>query len=229
MKKALQIGILIVLLVIPIFIFLFLHLFGQNQYRLPLISPYEEMQALQVYSPKVVNCSPSEVEGIHRIPPFRLTNQEGQPFGHQELEGSIYVADFFFTRCPNICIEMASSMLRVQEKFKKFPQVRQVSFTVDPAYDQPEVLQEYVAKYGINTNKWTLLTGEQADIYEMARCGFFIVAKPSEERENDFIHSDKLVLVDKDKRIRGYYSGTDREDVDRLITELQVLLKEYEQ
>jgi len=222
MKKNIQAGVLLILLAIPVFIFAFLYLFGENKYEVKVLSPKE----LTVYNPKVVNCEENIVDGVHRIPEFTFTSQDSAAYGLENLKGKIFVTDFFFTKCPSICIEMTSELLRVQEFYKKEPNVQLVSFSVDPTYDSPSVLAEYAEKYNANTHKWNFLTGEAKDIYELARCGFFIVAKPNEEIKNDFIHSDKLVLVDTKGRIRGYYSGTDREDVDRLITEIQVLLQE---
>ncbi len=224
MKKRIQAGMLLLLLAIPVFIFGFLYLFGENKYEIEVVDPKE----LTIYNPKVVNCEENLVDSVHRIPSFTFTSQAAKPFGLSNLKGKVFVADFFFTRCPSICIEMTSELLRVQEFFKNEPQVALVSFSVDPTYDSPEVLAEYAEKYNASTDNWTFLTGEAKNIYELARCGFFIVAKPNQEIENDFIHSDKLVLVDKEGRIRGYYSGTDREDVDRLITEIQILLQEYQ-
>ncbi|MDW7691274.1 SCO family protein [Flammeovirgaceae bacterium SG7u.111] len=184
---------------------------------------------LQVYNPQAVNCEPNLIDSVHRIPSFSLLNQGGEKVTEKDLEGKVYVADFFFSRCPNICIEMTSQLLRVQEAFENEQDLMIVSHSVDPEHDQPAVLAEYAKEKGIDSNKWQLLTGDKPAIYELARCGYFITAKPSQTLENDFIHSDHLVLVDKEKRIRGYYSGTDREEVDRLITEIHVLLHEYNQ
>jgi len=226
MKKHIQIIVLLIILAVPSSIFIFLHVFGENEYKLDMIDPKAEVQ---IMNPKSVNCEENVVEGIHRIPPFQFTSQDGEIVTDERLRGKITVVDFFFTRCPNICIDMTSELLRVQEFYKKESNVQILSHSVDPTYDSAQVLKNYAIENGINLNQWTLLTGNPEEIYEMARCGYFIVAKPNEKLENDFVHSDKLILIDKDLQIRGYYSGTDREDVDRLITEIRVLLHEYKE
>ena len=222
MKKK-QLGLLAVILLIPVLVFAFLKIFGENQYTLGDINTDED---LTVYNPRVVNCQSNEVEGIHRIPDFSFTNQHGEVFTKEDVKGKVYIAEFFFTRCPDICITMTSELLRVHQKFKDNANVHIVSHSVDPEHDTPRVLANYAEEYGINLDRWTFLTGPKEQIYEQARCGYFIVAKPNEDVADDFIHSDKLILVDSQQRIRGYYSGTSREDVDRLITEVQLLLQE---
>ncbi len=215
-NQLLKAGALLLLLVLPALAFLFLRGFGENEFALPILNPESG------------ECAPNKVDDIHRIPPFSFINQDGQPFSDKELAGKIYVTDFFFTRCPDICLTMSSELARVHEAMKNHPEVVILSHTVDPAFDSAQVLKAYAQRYGADTKRWIFVTGDKKAIYEQARCGYYIAAKPAtSDTELDFIHSDKLVLVDKEKRIRGYYSGTRREDVDRLITEIQVLLAEY--
>lgn len=223
MKKGTKIITLFILLGVPLIIYLIFQFSAESKYELDMINPAE----LKVYSMQAVNCEPNEVDGIHRIPDFSFVNQEGDTITQKDYEGKIYVADFFFATCPDICIIMTSELLRVQEKFKDNPDIKILAHTVNPEDDTPEVLKEYSKSYGADLSMWDFVTGDKDAIYEQARCGYFVVAKPEEKSEDDFIHSDKLILVDKDKRIRGFYSGTDREDVDRLITEISLLLLEY--
>lgn len=225
MKKHQQMLLLSTLLILPLLIFGFLKIFGDNEFRLDLINPAE----LQVYDLKSVNC-PAPAQGeVHRVPDFSFTNQSGQQVGMKDFEGKILVANFFFARCPDICVTMSSELLRVQERYKDSPDVHMLSHTVDPEHDTPAILQQYAQQYGIDTARWTLLTGDKQAIYEQARCGYFISAKPAAPQKVDFIHSDKVVLLDKQRRIRGFYSGTDREEVDRLITEIRLLQLEEQQ
>ncbi|MCS7017567.1 MAG: SCO family protein [Cytophagales bacterium] len=215
-NRFLKAGALLLILGLPALFFLFLSTFGENQYALPILNPESG------------ECPNGKVDGIHRVPSFSFINQDGQPFSDKDLEGKIYVTDFFFTRCPDICLTMSSELARVHEAMKDHPEVVILSHTVDPDFDSAQVLKAYAQRYGADTNRWIFVTGNKAAIYEQARCGYYIAAKPAtSDTALDFIHSDKLVLVDKEKRIRGYYSGTKREDVDRLITEIQVLLAEY--
>ncbi|MCS6968704.1 MAG: SCO family protein [Cytophagales bacterium] len=215
-KALLKAGALIVILVLPVLVFFFLRGFGENQYALPILNPAS------------ADCPPNKIDSIHRVPSFSFLNQDSAIFTDRDLEGKIYVADFFFTRCPDICLAMSSELARVQEAIKNYPEVVILSHTVDPLYDRAHVLKAYAKQYGAIPGKWIFLTGDKAAIYHQARCGYFIATRPaSSDTTIDFIHSDKFVLVDKEKRIRGYYSGTRRQDVDRLITEIQVLLAEY--
>jgi protein SCO1/2 len=227
MNKPLKMIILAIVFLVPIAILLFLHLFGKNQYDVPLVDLEVQKASLQVYNPQAVNCPlPTSEDGVHRIPEFSFTDQDGKTFNQEALKGKVYVTDFFFTRCPDICLSMTSELLRVHDKFKERQDFMIVSHTVDPEHDTTTVLKEYAQKNGIDTQKgWTFLTGDKQKIYDLAACGYFIAAKPAEPQKINFIHSDKLVLVDKSGRIRGYYSGTNREDVDRLITEAFILLQ----
>ncbi|WP_281614041.1 SCO family protein [Flammeovirga sp. SubArs3] len=213
---------LFTLIGIPLVIFFFLKNFGTNEYSLQ-----NSEETLEVYNLKSVNCTPNEVDGVHRIPDFSFTNQDDQTFTNKNLEGHIYVADFFFTTCPDICKAMTSSLLRVQERFKDEDQLKLVSFSIDPTYDTPKVLSEYAEKNNINTDMWTLLTGDKKTIMDLGQCGYYITAKEvALGGQPSLSHSDKLILVDKHSRIRGFYSGTDQDDVKRLLTEISLLLKE---
>jgi protein SCO1 len=192
-------------------------------------SDIKNRPGLPVMNPQSDSCPAPQGDSIHRVPAFRFTAQSGQAFGSQDLQGKIYVANFFFTRCPDICLQMSSELTRVQAQFATSPDLYLVSFTVDPRHDTVAVLQQYAERYQADPKRWSFLTGDKAQLYELARCGYYIAAKPaSSNLATDFIHSDKLVLVDKQGRIRGYYSGTKREEVDRLILEIQVLEKEYQ-
>ncbi|ANQ48655.1 SCO family protein [Flammeovirga yaeyamensis] len=212
---------LFLLIGIPLVILVFLKSFGKNEYRL------EPAESLQIYNLKSVNCTPNEIDGVHRIPEFEFLNQDSTKFSNKNLEGSIYVADFFFTSCPDICKAMTSSMLRVQERFKNEKELQLVSFSIDPSYDTPKVLSSYAERHGIDTNRWNLLTGDKQTIMDLGQCGFYITAKEvMTGKSASLSHSDKLILVDKQKRIRGIYSGTDQDDVKRLLTEISLLLLE---
>jgi protein SCO1/2 len=215
-QNILKAGLLILLLAIPAFLFLFLRQFGENKFALPVMNPAS------------ADCSPNTApDSVHRIPAFSFTDQDGNTLTQERLRGSVYVAEFFFTRCPDICLTMANELSRVQDAFRGNNQVKILSHSVDPEYDSVGILKEYAERYNADTQQWMFVTGDKAAIYQQARCGYFISAKEGTNENLDFIHSDKLVLVDMEGRIRGYYSGTKRTEVDRLITEIQVLLGEY--
>ncbi len=164
------------------------------------------------------------------VPDFRLTTSDEQPISLADLKGKVWVAKFFFTSCAGICLQMSRNMTLVQRAFKDHPDVLIVSFTVDPERDNPETLREYGKMFGAIQGKWLFVTGEKRAIYQLARHGFKLSVqevKPEEEGgPTDFIHSDRLVLVDRKGRIRGFYDGTNREQVRRLINDMRRLLRE---
>jgi protein SCO1/2 len=160
----------------------------------------------------------------HVVPDFQFINQNGDTSGSELLEEKIFVADFFFTRCMGICPKMTSEMKRVQEAYSGNENLKLVSFTVDPERDSSEVLSGYMEQYGADPGMWTMYTGDKKELYQLARSGFFITAVEGDGGEEDFIHSEKLVLVDAQKKIRGYYDGTNPESVDQLIVDIGKLL-----
>ncbi|WP_299991775.1 SCO family protein [uncultured Pontibacter sp.] len=215
-SKALILGIL---LLVPLLIFIFIGSFGEHHYTLRKYFP-------QVTASGEVQRDAKGDTLFNQVPAFQLTSQQGQAISQKDLDGHIYVADFFFATCPDICKAMSSQMVRVQEAFQDEQQVKLVSFTVNPEYDTPEVLSEYGDRYGADPAKWYFLTGDRDKIYTLAQKGFYLPVMKVEGQQ-DFIHSEKFMLVDKDRYVRGIYDGTDKEDVDRLILEIKVLLDEY--
>ncbi len=185
---------------------------------------------LKIYKPSDLNPElvdkDQQSNKPHRIADFKLVNQNGDTITLQNLEGKIYVADFFFTTCPTICPKMSDQMQRVYEKYLNNPDVLILSHTVMPEVDSVSVLKAYADKYAANADKWIFLTGPKEDIYQLARKSYFAVISEGDGGVSDFIHTENFVLVDKQKRIRGFYDGTSEEDVDRLIKEISYLLKE---
>ena len=155
----------------------------------------------------------------HHIGHFRLVNQDGIVKTEKQWDDKIVVADFFFTHCPTICPKMISSMKRVNEEFKNDSAIWLSSFSVDPERDSATQLKTYVDRFGIVTAKWDLLTGDKREIYKLARNSFMIVATDGDGGPNDFIHSERLVLIDPQKRIRGYYDGTSDTEVKQLVND----------
>lgn len=215
-KKALILGIL---LLVPLLIFIFIGSFGEHHFTLRKYFP-------QVNATGEVLRDAQGDTLFNQVPAFQLTSQQGHVISQKDLDGNIYVADFFFATCPDICKAMSSQLVRVQEAFVDEPNVKLVSFTVNPEYDTPEVLKEYGERYNADPNKWFFLTGDREKIYSLAQKGFYLPVMQVEGQQ-DFIHSEKFMLVDKERYVRGIYDGTDREDVDRLILEIKVLLDEY--
>ena len=165
-------------------------------------------------------------EKEHLVQPFNLINQENTITGTQAWKGKIVVVNFFFTHCAGICPKMTTNLTEVQDAYKDDNGVVINSLTVDPETDSSYQLRQYAQRFGIQSNKWQLLTGSKKDIYRLARNEFMVVATDGDGGPNDFIHSDKLVLIDPEKRIRGYYNGTDKQEVHQLILDIKKLQNE---
>lgn len=179
------------------------------------------LRVLPVYGPV-----DEQTKANHTIAPFSLTDQNNMVFTSEMLDGKIYVADFFFTTCKSICPKMSTNMQSVYEKFKDNNQIAFVSYTVNPANDTAEVLKEYASKHGVTTNNWIFLTGDKKQIYDLARKSYLVDASEGNGDDEDFVHTQNFALVDKKKRIRGYYDGTNPQDVQKLIAEINILLQE---
>lgn len=203
---------LFVLLVfaIPITAYAIFDLYEGRQ-RLPVLGPVQERNSKQIQ---------------HHIEDFSLVNQDRQIVTVNKWKGKIVVADFFFTHCPSICPKMTNSLKKVNEQFNGDADVHISSFTVDPDRDSSGQLKKYALQRKINTNKWDLLTGDKKEIYKLARNSFMIVATDGDGGPADFIHSEKLVLIDREGRIRGYYDGTNEKEVNQLIHDIKKLKHE---
>lgn len=222
MKNTQKVGILIGILVIPALIFLFLKFFGQNYYDLPYLFP-----KIDDYGNAVVKDGDTV---FHQIPRFELLDKDGKPFTTDKIKDKIYVADFFFTRCGTICPKLSKSLTRIQEAYQNNSDVLIVSHTVDPEHDRGEVLQKYAADYKAIDNKWFFVTGDKANIYKLIIEGYKLPVSDSSmlnKPEDAFVHSEKMLLIDKNGFVRGIYDGTNKADVDRLITEIDILLGSF--
>ncbi len=207
---------LTLLIVVPVVLIVLLNT-GKNHFK-----------PLTIYYPEGIEDS-SSTGGQHVIPPFALTDQQGKPFTEANLKGKIVIADFIFTRCQTICPEMSSQLKRVQQSFLNDPSVILVSYTVDPEYDTTAVLNDYAKQYGAQHGKWFLLNGPKDKLYNLARKGYVLPVQDGDGGPADFVHSDRIVLVDKLGRIRGYYNGTDPLKVDTLVMETRLLMLEEDQ
>ena len=164
----------------------------------------------------------------HSLPKFSFISHLGDTVTNEVMNNRVVIVDYFFTTCPNICIDMSKSMYKVQQKFIDEDHVFLLSHTVDPDTDTVKTLHEYAQLYDVNPKKWLLLTGAKKELYEMARQGYLISAAiPGDGGEHDFIHDNHLVLVDKEGRVRGFYDGTNEEEVDELILDTKKLLVSY--
>ncbi len=170
---------------------------------------------LPIYTPAMVN--PELVDSLvqhknnkmeHKIADFSFQNQNNKTITQKDYENTIYVADFFFTTCPTICPIMTDNMVWLQDKIKDMPNVKLLSFSVTPDIDTPEVLRKYADEKGVIDSKWNLLTGDKKAIYYLARQSFLAVKTETTGELYDMVHTENFILVDKNKRIRGFYDGT---------------------
>ena len=187
---------------------------------------------LPIYSPSMVSDELVEedlryVKKYHRISDFSLLNQNGNNVTQEDYKNKIYVADFFFTTCPDICPIMTGNMLYLQESLKD-TSVMLASFSVTPKIDTVEVLKEYSTLKGVDDSRWNLMTGDKKQIYDLARKSYLVAKAIPDGKNHGMIHTENFVLVDRDKRIRGYYDGTNIEDMDKLLDDIQILIKSYE-
>lgn len=180
---------------------------------------------------------PVEKTIYHHIPEFQFTDQNNKSFTHKNVEGKIYVADFFFTTCPTICKDMSGHLVELQKTLRKMDDLYIVSHTVSPEIDTPEVLKEYADAIGANTNNWSFVTGDKEAIYDIAFSGYYVNASVDSLAPGGFLHSEYFVLIDKEGRIRSghneqgspraVYDGTNPEHVRQLINDIKTLEKEY--
>jgi protein SCO1/2 len=163
----------------------------------------------------------------HTIPYFSFTDQDGNEFNRDHVEGKIYIVDFFFTHCPTICPRMSQQLRRVQQQFdmKEMDDIMILSHTIDPENDDVATLKAYAEKLEAG-DRWKFLTGDMDYIYDIARNGYFLNATEDENAAGGFLHSKMFMVIDKQKHIRGIYDGTETEDVNRMVEEIKMLLKE---
>jgi protein SCO1/2 len=161
------------------------------------------------------------------IPEFSFLNQDSVLLTDKDFDGKIYVADFFFTRCPSICPVMHRNMLNVYKAFKGNPDIKILSHSIDPEYDQPSILKRYATKLGVTGNQWEFVTGNKDSIYSIATKSYLVAAAKDEHVPGGYVHQGYFVLIDKDKHLRGAYDGTDPKQVDQLIKDIGILRNEY--
>ena len=213
-------GVLFLVLILPVFVYLGLKTFGTNHFSLPRYVPAIDSTTGEIKMAKRLNPRWNEAETdtvFQTIPTFSLTDETGKQFDSNRLKGKIY-----------------SQLSRVQDTFHQDPEVQLLSISVDPKFDQPEKLAAYAKRFDANRGQWYFLTGEKKVIYPLVLKGFHVPLADASEYDaaiknpdETFIHSERLVLVDKEGVIRGFYDGTDKKDVDRLLVEIKVLKSIY--
>jgi len=191
-----------------------------------LLTPERE---LPIYQPSDLN--PALVDPAvlghedHRILDFTLQNQLGDTITEEEVKGDLLIVDFFFTRCATICPMLTSNMKKVQDVFSAQPGVRLLSHSVTPVADSVAVLAAYGEANGVDPDRWWLLTGEKKEVYRLARQSYFAALDEGDGGLQDFVHTENIVLVDTLGRLRGFYDGTDLDEVNDLVSDVLFLLE----
>ena len=191
-------------------------------------SALKPKKTLPIYNPSMVNpelvdSTIQYISKYHSIADFSFTNQNGKTITQKDYEGKIYVADFFFTTCGSICPKMTTNLVEVQKAFINNPKVMLLSHTVFPEIDSVSVLKKYAIKNGVIDSKWNLVTGDKKQIYAIARKSYLAVKLGKPEELYDMVHTENFVLVDSKRRVRGFYDGTKKEDIERLIEDINFL------
>ena len=189
------------------------------------------LETLPIYQPaevneKLVDSSIIHVSKYHKIADFKLTNQNGEKITQEFYNDKIYVADFFFTTCQDICPVMTKNMYQLQQELKNDNNILFLSHTVMPEIDTVEQLKKYAIENKIDESRWNLVTGDKKQIYDLARKSYLAV-EDVEFGEFDMIHTENFMLIDKQKQIRGFYDGTNTEEIQRLLKDIEILKQSY--
>lgn len=187
---------------------------------------------LPIYQPamvstELVDSTIQYQKKYHKIANFSLINQNGKTITQKDYKGKIYVADFFFTTCQTICPIMTKHMIDIQKEIINDDDIMLLSHTVTPEIDSVAQLKKYAKLKGVNDSKWNLVTGDKKQIYELARKSYLAVKDNEFGGDFDMIHTENFMLIDKKHQIRGFYDGTNSEDINRLLEDINILKQEY--
>lgn len=188
-------------------------------------------QPLPIYQPamvstELVDSTIQYQKKYHKIADFSLINQNGKIITQNDYANKIYIADFFFTTCQTICPIMTDHMVQIQKEIMNDPDVMLLSHSVTPEIDSVEQLKRYAQLKGVNDLKWNLVTGDKKQIYQLARKSYLAVKDNPYSGEFDMVHTENFMLVDKKRQIRGFYDGTNPDDIEQLIEDIKTLKKE---
>lgn len=163
----------------------------------------------------------------HKIADFSLINQNGKTITQNDYKDKIYIADFFFTTCQTICPIMTNHMSKIQKEIMNDDEVMLLSHSVTPKIDTVAQLKRYAIRKGVNDKKWNLVTGDKKEIYQLARKSYLAVKDNGDGGPFDMVHTENFMLIDKKRQIRGFYDGTNPEDIDKLLADIAILKEEY--
>lgn len=192
-----------------------------------LTASCQEKKSLPFLGPKDTRVVAGKADTIyHQIPAFRFLNQDSVWVSEKDMEGKIYIADFFFTSCPTICPKMKTQLLRIYERYAANDAIRILSHSIDPTYDTPNVLKQYAERLQVKAPRWNMLTGDKAAIYKLGEKSYMVTAQEDKNEAGGFVHSGAFILVDKNRHVRGIYDGTQEAEVNHLIEDIEILLVE---
>ncbi|MGB1314284.1 MAG: SCO family protein [Bizionia paragorgiae] len=195
----------------------------ENNSRVEALPYYNDAS----FTPNWLTNTSDDLIGFHKVPNFSFVNQDGQKVTHETFENKIYITDFFFTSCSGICPKMTANMSLIQEAFINDDEVLLLSHSVTPEKDSVPVLKRYGETKGVISNKWHLVTGDRQQIYDLGRKTYFVEEDLGEfKTDDDFLHTENFVLVDKNKHIRGIYNGLNKTAIQQLIADVKTLKKE---
>nr|WP_315253503.1 SCO family protein [uncultured Flavobacterium sp.] len=212
-KYRIYIGVVLIFSIITLYLF---YSALKPSKTLPIYNPAD-------VNPELVDSTVQYVSKYHTIADFSFTNQNGKTITQKDYEGKVYVADFFFTTCGSICPKMTTNLVDVQKAIKNNPKVKLLSLSVFPETDSVPALKAYAKKYGVIDAKWNLVTGDKKEIYTMARKSYLAVKMGKPEELYDMVHTENFVLVDQKRRVRGFYDGTKKEEIQQLIEDINWL------
>ncbi|MCF6349528.1 MAG: SCO family protein [Flavobacteriaceae bacterium] len=210
---------LLFLLIFSVIMICLIYFLTSKEKKLPIYNPVD-------INPRLVDASVKHINRGHKIAAFSLLNQNGKIVTQNDYLDKIYVADFFFTKCGTICPVMAKNMAVLQQEFLEDSTIKFLSMSVTPAIDSVFILKKYAIKTGVIDKKWNLTTGDKQHIYELARKSYMAVLDEGDGGKQDFIHTEQFILIDKKRQIRGYYDGTDKEDIQQIIKDIAILKAE---
>ena len=190
--------------------------------------PKEKEFVLPIFTPSDLRSNlvhPSLVgKTEHIVPDFSFIDQNGSIVSEETVNNKIYIVDFFFTSCPSICIDLTNNLKEVQSAFINNDDVLILSHSVDPKIDDIERLKKYASINNIKNEKWFLLTGPIEETIRMAQLGYFAIASAPNHDENSLIHTENVILIDRNRQIRGIYNGTSPLETSYLIDDINKLL-----
>jgi len=210
----------ITLLIISIIIISIFYSILKPQKLLPIYQPAQ-------VSSELVDSTIQHKKKYHKIADFSFINQNGETITQDNYKNKIYVADFFFTTCQTICPVMTKNMHIIQKEFITDNDVMLLSHSVTPEIDTVAQLKRYAKEKMVNSSKWNLVTGDKKEIYKMARKSYLAVKDDGDGGPFDMVHTENFMLIDKERQIRGFYDGTNLEDIERLIEDIKILKASY--